>query len=93
VSGVMALRGFFRGRAWSVKDRDDDDQREGVGRSELRALCGLGDAAECVRGGNGNGSFRGLFGIKLELDFHRRGRLDRKRENNLGIKKSSIDGN
>jgi hypothetical protein len=47
---------------------------------------------ESVRGCDGNGCFRGLFGIKLELDFHCRGQLDRKRDDNLGIKKSSIDG-
>jgi len=81
------------GRAWAVEYRDDDDQREGVGSSELGELCGHGDTAESKRGCDGNGGFRGFFGIELELDFHRRGRLDRKSDDKLGMKKSSIDGN
>ncbi len=52
------------------------------------------DPAEPVRSGNGNGGLRGYQGIKLELDFHCRGRWEgRLRQNNLSMKKSSIDGN
>jgi hypothetical protein len=32
------------------------------------------DLAECVSSGDGNGGLRGFVCIKLELDFHCRGR-------------------
>jgi hypothetical protein len=69
---------LFGGWAWTVKYRNDDDQGKGVGSSELRELCGLGEAAESVRGCDGNGGFRSFFGVKLELDFHCQGQLDQK---------------
>ena len=88
------LGGFFGGRARAVKDRDDDDQRECVGSGELGEIGAFRDSAESVSSSDGNGGLRGFFRIKLELDFHCRGRWGgRLRRYKLGMKKSSIDGN
>ena len=91
---IVALSGFLRGRTGAVKDRDDDDQRECVGSGELGEIGAFRDSAESVGSGDGNGGLRGFFSIKLELDFHCRGRwVGRLRRYNLGMKKSSIGGN
>jgi hypothetical protein len=58
------------GRARAVEYRNDDDQRDSIGRGELGKFRAFRDPAETVGGGNGNGGLRSFFGVKLELDFH-----------------------
>jgi len=84
----------LRSRARAVEDRDDDNQRDSVGSGELGEFGALRDSAESVGSGDGNGGLRSFFRIKLELDFHCRGQWEgRICRYNLGMKKSSIDGN
>jgi len=90
------LGGFLGGWAGAVEDRDDNDQRECVGSSELGGFGGFGDAGKSVSAGDGHGGFCVFFCVKLELDFHCRGELaagDSARIDNLSMKKSSIGGN
>ena len=90
------LGGFVGGQVGAVEDRDDYDQRECVGSSELGEFGGFGDAGKSVSAGDGHGGFRGFFGVMLELDFHCWGELaagDLERIDNLSMKKSSIGGN
>jgi hypothetical protein len=90
---TLAMRFFDGGWAGAVKDRDDDDQSDGVGSSKLGRFTVFGDKAERVSGGDGNGSAGSLVSIKLELDFHcREAMVCRKEEDKLSMKKSSIGG-
>ncbi len=77
----------------AVEYCNDDDQGNSVGSSKLGVLGAFGDTAESVRGCDGNSGFRSFIGIKLELDFHCRRQWRTNNHNNLGMKKSSIDGN
>jgi hypothetical protein len=67
---VDELSGLLRGRAWAVKDRNDDDECNGVGSSELGRVPVLGDTSEDVSGSDGDCGAGGLIRIKLKLDFH-----------------------
>ncbi len=53
----------------AVKDRNDDDQRDGICSGKLGGIAVFGDTAERVRGCNGNNSASSFFGIKLNLIF------------------------
>ncbi len=61
---------FFGSRARAVEDRDDDNQRKGVGSSELGEFGAFGDTAKSSCGCDGHGGLQGFFGVKFELDFH-----------------------
>jgi hypothetical protein len=72
------LKSSFLGysRAGAVENRDDDDQSDSVGEGELRVLGAFGDSSESVGSRNCNCSSGSFVGIKFELDFHCRERLD-----------------
>ncbi len=76
-----------------VDDRNNDDEGEGVDSSELVGFGAFGDTAEPVRSSNGHSGLGGVFGVKFELDFHCRAAMGVTKNNNLSMKKSSIDGN
>jgi hypothetical protein len=71
---IVALSGILGGRTWAIEDRDDDDQCKSVGSGELGRVAVFGDTAKDMRGSDGDGGAGGLASIKLELDFHCRGR-------------------
>ncbi len=54
----------------AIKNRDDENQGNGVGSGKLGGIAVFGDTAECVRGCNGHGGASSFFGIKFELDFY-----------------------
>ncbi len=62
------------GRAWDVEDRDDDNQHKSVGSGELGRVGVYRDTAEDVCVSDGDCGTGGFVSIKLELDFHCRGR-------------------
>ncbi len=74
-------------------DRNDDDEGEGVDSSKPIGFGAFGDTAEPVRRSDGHSGLGGFFGVKLELDFHCRGAMGVTENDNLSMKKSSIDGN
>ena len=79
--------------AGAVENRDDDDQSDCVGKVELRVLGAFRDSSESVRSRNCDFSSGGLVDIKFELDFHCREWYEEPGSaDNLGMKKSSIDG-
>ena len=67
---TLAMRFFDGGWAGAVKDRNDDNQGNGIGSGDLGGIAVFGDTAERVRGCNGHGGTRSFLGIKFELDFH-----------------------
>ncbi len=91
--GRHDLDGFAWDRAGSVDDRADDDEGKGVDSSKLVGFGAFGDTAEPVRHSNGHSGLGGFFGVKLELDFHCRAVMGVTKNDNLIMKKSSIDGN
>jgi hypothetical protein len=68
------LIGFCRGRAGAVKDRDDDNQGNGIVSGKLGGIAVFGDTVERLRGCDGHSGASSFFGIKFELDFHCRQR-------------------
>jgi hypothetical protein len=80
--------GFAWDRAGSVDDRDDDDEGEGIDSSKLVGFGAFGDTAEPVPSSLGS-----FFCVKFELDFHCRAAMGVTKNDNLSMKKSSIDGN
>ncbi len=94
LSIMLNLRGFCRGRAGAIGNCNDDDQSKCVGSGKLGELGACGDTAESKGGHGGNGGSGSLFDIKFKLDFHCRGhRRTNFDNNNLAMKKSTIDGN
>ena len=85
--------GFAWDQAGSVDDCDDDDEGEGIDNRELVGFGAFGDMAEPVRRSDGHSGLGGFFGVKLELDFHCRAAMGVTENDNLSLKKSSIDGN
>ncbi len=59
-----------RSRMVAVKDHDDDNQSNGVGKGKLRVLGAFRNPSECVGSHDGNGGSGSLIGIKFKLDFH-----------------------
>ncbi len=55
------------GRARAVEYRDDDDEHDSVGCSELGEIGGFRDPAETVGGGNGNGGLCSFSVSSLSL--------------------------
>ena len=51
---VDDLSGLLRGRAWAVKDRNDDDECNCIGSGELGRVAVLGDTSEDVHGSDGD---------------------------------------
>ncbi len=72
------LKSSFLGysRASAVENRDDDDQSDSIGEGELRVLGAFGDSSESVGSRDCDCSSGSFVGIKFELDFHCRERLD-----------------
>ena len=68
------LRSSFLGYRRAVENRDDDDQRDCVGKGEWRVLGAFGDLTESVGSRDRDCSLSGFIGIKFELDFHCRER-------------------
>ncbi len=68
--GRHGCLGKFGGRAGSVEDCYDYDQRKGIGSSELGGLGAFRDTAESVHGDNRHGGLQGFFRVKLKLDFY-----------------------
>ncbi len=87
------LDGFAWDRAGSVDDCDDDDKGNGVDSSKLVGFGAFGDTAEPVHRSDGHSGLGGFFGVKLELDFHCRAAMGVTKNDNLSMKKSSIDSN
>jgi hypothetical protein len=87
------IRRIFGGRAGVIEYCNDDDQGNSVSSSKLGVLGAFGDTTESIRGCDGNGGFQNIIGIKLKLDFHCRRQWRINNRNNLGMQKSSIDGN
>ncbi len=50
-----------------LKDRDDDDQGDEVGKDKLRVLGAFRNASKCVGSCNPDGGSGSLIGIKLNL--------------------------
>ena len=63
-------------RAGAVENRNDDDQSDSDGEGKLRVLGAFGDSSESVGSRDCDCSSGGLVGIKFELDFHCRERLE-----------------
>ena len=63
-------------RAGAVENRDDDDQSDCVGESELRVLGAFGDSSESVGSRDCECSSGGLVRIKFELELHCRERYE-----------------
>ena len=80
-------------RAGAVENRNDDDQSDSVGEGELRGLGAFGDSSESVGSRDCDSCSGGLVGIKSNLiSIAESGTKSRERRDNLGMKKSSIDG-
>jgi hypothetical protein len=60
----------FRRRAGVVKDCNDGNEGNRVGKGTLTILGALGDLSDSVGSCNGNGGFGRLFRVQFELDFH-----------------------
>jgi hypothetical protein len=56
-----------RCRMVAVKDRDDDDQSDGVGKGKLRVLGVFGNPSKCVGSRDGTSGSGSLISIKFEL--------------------------
>jgi hypothetical protein len=54
----------------AVKDHDDDNQSNGVGKGKLRVLGAFKNSSESVESRDGDRGSGSLIGIKFELDFH-----------------------
>ncbi len=66
---IVGLLGF---RSWTgaVKDCNDDNEDNCVGKGELRVLGAFRDSSKYVGSRNANGGFGRLFRVQFELDFH-----------------------
>ncbi len=62
----------FRCRTGAVKDCNDDDEGNCIGKGKLRVLDAFGDSSESVGSHDGKCGFRCLFRVRFELDFHLR---------------------
>ncbi len=60
----------FRHWTEAVKDRDDDNDDNCIGKGKLRELCAFGDSSKSVGSRNGNSGFGRLFRVQFKLDFH-----------------------
>jgi hypothetical protein len=76
----------------AVEDLYDDDEGNCVGKGKVRVLGTFRDSSKSIGSHDGNGGFGCLFHVQFELDFHLRAIKRVKIDNNLGMKKSSIDG-
>ncbi len=65
----FGLLGFRHGTG-AVKDCDDDNEGNCIGKGKLRVLGAFRDLPESVGSRNGNGGFGRLLCVQLKLDFH-----------------------
>ncbi len=83
----------IRCQVGAVRDCNYGIEGNRVGKGKLRVLGAFGDSSKYVGSQNGNGGFGHLFCVQFELGFlFLREQKGSKIDNNLGIKKSSIDG-
>ncbi len=68
---IVGLLGF-RSQTGAVKDCNDDNEGNCIGKGKLRILGEFGDSSESIGSCDGNGGFGRLFGVQFELDFHLR---------------------
>ena len=78
------------GRA--VKDCNDGNEGNPIGKDKLRVFSPFGDLSKSVGSRDGNSGFGRLLRVQFELDFHFCMSKGSEINNNLGMKKSSIDG-
>jgi hypothetical protein len=79
----------FRCQAGVVKDCNDGDEGDCIGKGELRVFGAVRDLSKSVGSRNGNGGFGHLFLNLLSISVQAKGS---EMDNNLGMKKTSIDG-
>ena len=60
----------FRCRVGAVKDCNDGNEGNCIGKGKLRVLGAFGDLSESVGSRNGNGGYGYFFHVQFELDFH-----------------------
>jgi hypothetical protein len=60
----------FGSRAGAVKDCNDKNEGNCVGKDKLRVLSAFGDLSKPVGSRDGNGCFGHLFRVQFKLDFH-----------------------
>ena len=82
----------FRCWARAVKDCNDGNEGNLVDRDKLRVLGAFRDLSKSIGSRNGNNGFGRLFRVQFELDFQLCTSKKGKKDNNLGMKKSSIGG-
>jgi hypothetical protein len=76
----------------AVEDCNDDNEGDCVGKGDLRVLGAFRDLSKSVGSRDSNGGFGRLFRVQFELDFQLCTSKKGKKDNNLGMKKSSIGG-
>jgi hypothetical protein len=60
----------FRHLAGAIKDCNDVDEGNHIGKGKLRVPGAFGDSSKSVGSHDGNGGFGRLVCVQFELDFH-----------------------
>ncbi len=60
----------FRCLAGAVKDCNDGNEGNHVGKGKLRVLGAFGDLSKSIGSRNGDSCFCRLFRVQIEIDFH-----------------------
>jgi hypothetical protein len=60
----------FRPWVEAIKDCNDGDEGNRVGKGELRVLSAFGDLSKSIGSRDGNGGLGRLFLVQFELDFY-----------------------